>query len=268
MRELAQIAQISFVLAIRTKVLVVVVIASAVLAGLQLADLGFFEAAKEAGEWQYVARIRASGASDLLQLWSDCTLLVGVILGATTLSSDARRSVLETVLARPIARSTFLLGRWLGIQAFLLAFWLSGVATGLVALGLPRLEPTMDFWFGLGYVLVRIFVGASLGIAFGTFLRPIPASALTLLMLSLSSIGAKLAASTEGLLRLGSLVLHYLGPAELPNDLLTTGLTQASLQPDYRLELLVLAANAVYAAAAFAVGSTAFERRDLPIGNM
>ncbi|MEM7351338.1 MAG: ABC transporter permease subunit [Acidobacteriota bacterium] len=262
MADLLLLVRVSFRQALKTRVFWLVFLGAAILAGADLANREFFRVATAAGEWERVAEIRVKGASQALELWGSATVLIGLVLGATAIGADRRSGVLELLLTRPIDRRRYLLGRWLGLELFLLVFLSVVFAVSLLALRLPALHPTPVFWLGLAEIVVQVTLVTALGFAFGTVLRPVPAAIWSVLLVSLPSLGASLAARTDGWVHALGAVLYLLGPAEMQENLLRAGLTEDALAPEYGLKILVLIENLLYAAMALALSGVVFRRRD------
>lgn len=87
-------------------------------------------------------------------------ILVAVVLGATSLYRELELKTIFPILARPIRRTEYLLGKYLGIVLTLVVFIAAN--TGFLLLALARLGGASDalcFGFGLGSVAVAAAVG-------------------------------------------------------------------------------------------------------------
>jgi hypothetical protein len=258
------IAGAAFRRAVHTRTFLVVLGLSLALLVVELSRIGYLRAAEAAGELEQVAAIRTSGAVGVLGLWFDATLLVGLILGTTAISFEARNGTLESLLAKPIGRLSFLAGHWLGLQVFLLLFLVIGIGSGFSVLALPRLEPGAAFWWGLAQLLARTFVMTSLFVCLGSLLRPVTAGSLALALYALPELVQPWLDDPRLLVRVPAMVGQVLAPAVLPGDPISAGLTRSSLAPIGWLPGLVVLENVLYGLAVLLVCGILFARRDLP----
>lgn len=262
MREALLLAATAFRRALHTRTFLLVLLLALLVLAVEAGRAGYLRSAEEAGELEQVAAIRATGAATVIGLWSDAALLVGLLLGVTAVSSERRAGTLETLLARPLGRTAFLAGQWLGLQLFVLAFLGLGLAAALVALRLPRLDPAPVFWLGLVLLLGRSVLFTSLGVALGAVLRPVAAGGVVLVLLVLPSLAGPWLDHPATAIRWLAVVGHTLAPATLPGDPIAEGLTRAALAPDHALAALVVLENLLYAGCALLAGGALFARRD------
>lgn len=263
-RSTIAIAAIAFRRAWHARTLVVVAAGLLLFLIVELSQLGDLRAAESAGEWERVAAIRLSGAATILDLWFGAALLVGLILGTTAVSFEARSGALESILAKPIERRTFLLGEWLGVESFLLLFLAAGAGGSLLILGLPRLDPGPLFWWGGAQILARTFLMTSLFVSLGAVLRPVTAGVTALVLHVLPDLVRPWLDHEVVPLRALALVGHSLAPAAISGDAISAGLTRSSLAPIGWLPGLVVLENMGYGLAVLVVCGAIFARRDVP----
>lgn len=126
-----------------------------------------------AGDWQAIA-----GFADLVEaFYANCVVLGAIFALALGASSTGRRGVrhqIAPILARPMARSEFVLGRMVGLALVLGVFWLVPATIFEVipwAVGSPvRMHP----WAYLVPFTLHLLLLAA-GMAVGSVLRTIPA---------------------------------------------------------------------------------------------
>jgi ABC-type transport system involved in multi-copper enzyme maturation permease subunit len=132
------IVRLTLLDAFRRRILWVLLVLTVVVVG--LSGLGFE---------RLVALARANGSSEtLIQLGVSQMLIVvafmfsfilamtAAFIGAPAVSADIDSGVLLAILARPIGRSTFLVGRWLGLALVAGAY---ALASGLLEIGAMKL---------------------------------------------------------------------------------------------------------------------------------
>ncbi len=127
----------------RRRVLLAIVALTVALLG--LSGWGFSRLAAESGAEALTSGEARLAASQLLNLVMFGLSLIAALgtafLAGPTLSGETESGIALAVLARPIRRPAFLLGKWLGLVAFGSSFIvLAGLAQCLVVLG------TLDYW--------------------------------------------------------------------------------------------------------------------------
>ncbi|HEX2047146.1 MAG TPA: ABC transporter permease subunit [Acidimicrobiales bacterium] len=127
----------------RRRVLLALVVLTVVL--LAVSGWGFSRLAAESGESTLTsgeARLTASIMLNLVMFGFSLIAALGTaFLAGPTLAGETESGIALAVLARPIRRSAFLLGKWLGLVAFGSGFVvLAGLAQCLVV------RQTVDYW--------------------------------------------------------------------------------------------------------------------------
>ena len=142
-RIVATIAALTIREAVRRRVLLALVGLTVIL--IALSGWGFSRLAAEAGAATLTsgeARLTASILLNLVMFGFSLIAALGTaFLAGPTLSGETESGIALAVLARPIRRSWFLLGKWLGLVAFGSGFVvLAGLAQCLVV------RATVDYW--------------------------------------------------------------------------------------------------------------------------
>ena len=130
------------------------------------------------------------------------TLIMAVFIGATDIPRDIESGMVMVILAKPVNRLEYVLGKYVGVMGICLAFFLVA-SLGIIA---GHVTKTGE-WFSLG-VLARqafsslvIFPFAAITVAISTFLRDIGAMIATVLYISLAMVMASAAVLLEMLPR-------------------------------------------------------------------
>ena len=142
-RVVFTIAALTMREAVRRRVLIALVILTVIL--LALSAWGFSRLAAESGAATLTsgeARLTASILLNLVMFGFSLIAALGTaFLAGPTLAGETESGIALAVLARPIRRSWFLLGKWLGLAAFGSIFVvLAGLAQCLVV------RATVDYW--------------------------------------------------------------------------------------------------------------------------
>lgn len=139
-RTVLIIAALTLREASRRRVLTAVAVLTVAL--LALSGWGFSRLAAESTLTSGEAKLAASQVLNLVMFGFSLIAALGTaFLAGPTLSGETESGIALAVLARPIRRSAFLLGKWLGLAVFGSAFIvLAGLAECLVVLA------TVDYW--------------------------------------------------------------------------------------------------------------------------
>jgi len=246
----------------------------------------FFNFGSEA--LQTVMRQRA--VSGALDTWSTLCIALAIFMGASAIGSEVSAKTIVTVFARPIRRWEFLLGKWLGIQAFAVLSLGLGL---LVAFTVGSLLDA-DFQYNiLGISLAQSAIAISLysgiAIALSTVTGSGLAGALAVILAFMPGLVTYLVDSSNSTAHASGMVLDYVVPpgytshysatihAPIPPDAFNIRgrenrrggvppfMAQQAPEPDidYNDESWTLLKNAGYAAIFFVLGCIILTRREL-----
>lgn len=189
--------------------------------------------------------------------------LIAVFLGAGAIAGDVERRVLYPIVAKPISRSEYLLGRYLGLAATLL---LNLVAMGLTLAAVLALidgsTQPLDrvLLAAVAMIGVQFLVVAAVAVLFSAITTTTLAAIFALAVTVAGRLSADLRTLWTGASAGIAKALWYL----LPN-LSALSLNQAVIYrtPPPARAWLAVAYAVLYAAAALALAAAVFERRDL-----
>jgi ABC-type transport system involved in multi-copper enzyme maturation permease subunit len=190
-------------------------------------------------------------------------ILLATFLGATVVAGDIERRVLYAVVAKPVSRTEYLLGRYLGLAvALLLNLAVMAVALASVLVFEAGDLGTLDrtFFAAIAMLGCQLIVVAAVSVLFSSVTSTTLASIFTLSVAVAGLLTNEVRSLWKGGNELLGTVIFY----SVPN-LGALTLNEAVV---YRTPLppgtLWAATYAVlYAAAALAIASLVFERRDL-----
>lgn len=191
-------------------------------------------------------------------------LLVVTVVGAGLVHQEIDRRTVHVVLARPLSRATYLIGKWTGLT---LAVWTTGAITGVALVAVAAaVRGTQAMWPVTQAVLLTelSFVPlTALAVLFSSLSTPILSSLYTLCLYALGFWTADMRGFAKGLASPLGETLTALSYA-LPNlDLFSARLAVAHAEP---VSLAQIALAALYAAcygtAVLALAAVAFDRRE------
>ena len=213
-----------------------------------------------------------------LSLISFIMLLLAVFLGATSIWKDIERRYTFSVLSLPVSRSTYLIGRFLGIALFMLitAFFLGSIAMisiKLASLPSPPARPLLwsaivatIVFDALKYIIV-VAVAMTLATVSTSFFLPIFGAISTFLAGTVTQhvydylhTPSALAAVSAGV-RSIALLLYYLLPNLSGFDLKVHAIYAIPLNAQGLL--LTLAYFLIYTGIVLSIGTLLFARREM-----
>jgi Cu-processing system permease protein len=190
-------------------------------------------------------------------------LLVAVFVGSSLVAGDMERRVLQPVLAKPVPRAGYVLGRYFGLGAVLLLN-LAVMAALLVVVLFLDVDgpPTIGFPFvgAVGLLAVQFLVVAAVAVLFSSISSATLAAVFSMSVAIAGQMTGEIRALWKGDATWIPKLIWYLVPnlsALNANEPLVYG------QPPPAQAWVAAAYGLCYAAAALALAVLAFERRDL-----
>jgi ABC-type transport system involved in multi-copper enzyme maturation permease subunit len=271
MPEAARVAKLfaitltAFQETLRRRVFYIVLLLSLLVVIMIGSQMFFMRMARHAGETQIVTNMGVHFMQMIVGFWNFAALFLALFLGAIGVSSEISARTIVHVMSRPVKRWVYLLGRWLGILIFLYLFLLVGMAGALLVsvwLNIP-FASTLWLAFAENYVMATFYSGVALG--FSVVMPPMLAGILALLVSILPSIAQNAIHDPRWLHRIPALVAYYLGPAQMPVNLMAESFAKERLHTDYWLYLRVLGENIFYVVAVLVVATFVFRRREIRV---
>jgi len=247
MRSVFDISKNTFNIILRHKVLYLAAFLLVLVVFFMVMPLAIMEMAADAGEADLVGQMQIQFLTGIYGFWYSVTAAMGIFLGATAISSEAKARTIVTVLSKPVDRWRFLVGKWVGTEVFLSLFLSIGVLLTLGLLSLLDMNPSVPFWLGVLHTFVKVMVISSLALLLGSVGSPVFAGGACVLLGMITNIllrGVDLPWTSVRLLVRG---YYFLAPAQMPGNLLSEGLSVELLNPEYGIYVAVIVENIVYA---------------------
>jgi ABC-type transport system involved in multi-copper enzyme maturation permease subunit len=196
-----------------------------------------------------------SGFGSLLAAWS----------AADTVADEMKSGTILAVMARPVRRWEFLLGKYLGVQLLMAVYvlFMFGFSYLLTWIGGERIQTTP--WVLIAYPLVRYAIFSAISMFLVTMMHPVLAFGLVLVTSILTfmvSPGARPPAFLPGPLR--AIVYTLLPSTELLSESRFLTITQTSLEKiTWDVHAITLSYGLDYALVCFLLAVWSFRRRSL-----
>jgi hypothetical protein len=224
--------------------------------------------------------MRANAVSGSLDVWALACLAAAMFLGAIVVTGDMTTRTAATVLARPIHRWEFLVGKWIGVTVFVLFTLAIGVVLGFgIARYLGIDVDTAALRAALAQTAVAIVVYSGFAVVFGAFGSAGVAVGLTLMLALLPRLADTLLEDPASKYRALGQAVDYATPDTYRSHYNAVTWAPLPLPPNFpgrvpnpqpaiidaAAERVTLAGNLAYACAYFLTGCWAFSRQDLPL---
>jgi Cu-processing system permease protein len=162
MRAIWIISQNTFREIMRDRILYGIVIFALLLIGLSLAlgELSFAEQARISADFGFTG----------MQLGAS---ILAIFLGSTLVSREVERNTILTLLARPITRTGFVVGKFFGLAQVVSTIVLGLGAVLVAVVWYLQLDINLTFAVALWGIFLEALILISLALFFGSFARPI-----------------------------------------------------------------------------------------------
>lgn len=159
-------------------------------------------------------------------------VMTAAFFGSPAIATDLENGIAQAMLARPLRRSSYLLGRWLGLAAVIVGYAVVAGFLAIAAVGLVSGYVPPDPILPVAYLAAQALVLLSLTVLLSTRLPPIAGGAIAVVAYGLAWMAGVLgkiglALGTSALVSVGN-ALHYI----LPTDALWQGVV-FGLEPSF-----------------------------------
>jgi len=241
---------------LRDRLLIVFGIIFAAVVLLMMMPLLAMKAARTASNMPQIESMAMETIAVIMSMVSGCGSLLAAWVAANSVASEMKNGTILAVMARPINRWQFLLGKFLGVMMLMSAYVVMMFALSFLLAWMSGQRIHSTVWVLLVYPLVRYAIYAALGIALVTLFHPVVAWGMTLIVAVLALVcspGPPVANTTIRVLkRIGYIVLPStsllsesrfltIREAALKQMSFLDHLTSLAYGADYALVLLLLA---------------------------
>lgn len=206
---------------------------------------------------------QASALSRMFSSWSTLTSLASIIAAAGVVYSDIKSKIVLGVLAKPVSRWQYLMGKWVGVLLFFYGFLAIGLAIIISLMLYWGISITNVFLTGAFYQVINLTVYSAIAFTLSLFIAPMLGGGISFVFFAFGSLFEQLmGASMQWASILGS-VLYYIQPAIIKENLLEKGVLNSLLDPNFSLYWSVILENMLYASIIFFIAVIFFQKRDI-----
>lgn len=206
---------------------------------------------------------QASVLSRMFETWSGLTTLASIVAAAGVVFADVKSKIVLGVLAKPVSRWQYLLGKWFGVLLFFYGFLTVGLAIILTLMLYWDISITSVFLTGAFYEFVVLTVYSAISFTLSAFIAPILAGGISFIFFAFGSLFEQLMESDMWWAGLLGSLLYYLQPALVKENLLEKGVLNSLLKPEFGLYWSVISENLMYAGIIFLIAVIFFQKRDI-----
>lgn len=206
---------------------------------------------------------RAGILAQSLGFWAGMSILLGIIYSAGSIHYEKREKTIQGILAKPIARWEFLLGKYLGLLYFFGAFYVTGVILCFGFMWYWEIGVTLLFLTGLVQLLAGMAVYMAISFILSIFSHPVGGGGLAFVLWSFSSEFKALMETSYGWSRAIGSTLYYLSPVAYDSSVISNGLLDNAIDPAYGAYWAAIGENIFYAAIVLYLGALAYKRKDI-----
>lgn len=228
---------------------------------LMMTPLMGFKAMTTSANAQQMQGVILNEVAMIMSLVSGFGSLLAAWAAADSLASEMKSGTILAVMARPLRRWEFLIGKYLGVLLLMAVYTIAmlGVTFLLAWLGGQRFHTSL--WTLLVYPMVRFAIWAAIAMFLVTLAHPIFAMGLVILLATLQAIFV----SSEKIPNWLRLPVHlFLPMTNLLSEQRFLVITRASIKPfPWTSHLTVLIYGLDYAVVCFLLAVTVFQFRSL-----
>lgn len=209
---------------------------------------------------------KASVLSEMLSTWSMLTTLVAVIFAAGVIRNEKKNKTILGIMAKPVARWEFLMGKWGGVLLFFYSFILFGVIITIGFMLYWGISLSALFWTGVMHYIGTLFVFTAISLVLSVFISPVIGGGIAFILWQFRALFEVMMNSSNTTGQFFGTVLYYISPAMIKESLIQKGVLNNLINPEFGLYWSVIAENFLYGAILFFIGTVLFKKRDIILG--
>ena len=206
---------------------------------------------------------QASILSRMFSTWSVLTTLASIIAAAGVVYSDIKSKIVLGVLAKPVARWQYLMGKWFGVLLFFYGFLALGLLTVIILMLFWDISITGLFVTGVFNQVMILTVYSGIAFTLSLFIAPMLAGGISFVFFSFGGLFEQLSRADMWWASLLGSILYYVQPAIVKENLLEKGVLNNLLDPNFSLFWNVITENLLYAALIFFIAVIFFQKKDI-----
>ena len=206
---------------------------------------------------------QASILSRMFSTWSVLTTLASIIAAAGVVYSDIKSKIVLGVLAKPVTRWQYLVGKWFGVLLFFYGFLALGLLTVIILMLFWDISITGLFVTVVFNQVMILTVYSGIAFTLSLFIAPMLAGGISFVFFSFGSLFEQLTRADMWWASLLGSILYYVQPAIVKENLLEKGVLNNLLDPNFSLFWNVITENLLYAALIFFIAVIFFQKKDI-----
>jgi len=206
---------------------------------------------------------KASVLAEMIGVWAEFSVYLVIIYSAAAIYNDLKTKSILGVLAKPVTRRQFLLGRWLGVVVFFSAFVLTGALTVFVLMAIWNISITPLLIVGIIHKLGVLFAYSSIAFVLSLFVPAIVGGGITFMLFIFRSLFQQMSESSINTVEYLGYIFYYMIPAVSSDEMIKNGILDNMLDPAFTSYLSIIAENVLYGAILFFAGTLFYKLKDI-----
>lgn len=209
---------------------------------------------------------QVSLVNNIIGPWMQIAVFFGLIFGSAVVYWETKHKTVVGILAKPVSRAQFLLGKMFGIYLLFGGFMAAGVALGGGLMAYFGLEFTVLFATGVVINFGAALVYTTIAFALSLFVHPMLGGGVTFLLWSFGSLFGVMMNAENLVVKWAGYALYYLIPSQTSDNVLEWGLQNNMIDPEMGLYWSIVGENILYAGVVLFLGILLYRRRDIVMG--
>ncbi|HKL17335.1 MAG TPA: hypothetical protein VJ905_00130 [Halalkalibaculum sp.] len=206
---------------------------------------------------------QANILSRMFSSWAALTTLASIIAAAAVVYADIKSKIVLGILAKPVSRWQYLLGKWTGVLLFFYGFLAVGLAIVMMFMLFWDIPITSVFLTGTFYQVINMTVHSTIAFTLSLFIAPVLAGGIGFVFFAFGGLFEQLMGASMWWASLLGSFLYYVQPAIINESLLQKGILNSLLDPNFSLYWSVILENILYASIIFFAAVLFFQKRDI-----
>lgn len=219
----------------------------------------------EASNGQNRLAEKAEILGKIIGMWSHFTVYFVMGFSAYSIHSQIKSKSIVGVLAKPVSRTEFLLGRWLGVVIFFSAILLIGIIFILALMYLWGISVDFLVFTGIVYRVAVLVVYSVIAFVLSLFLPTLIGGGIAFLLFIFRKVLVVLVNSSNPVLEAVGYLLFYSTPAPMHENIVNASIVNNLLDPKFEMYWGIIFENFVLAGLLLFAGVLLYQYKDITL---
>lgn len=208
---------------------------------------------------------KADVLMQMMEIWSLFTVYFVMGFAAFSIHSQIKSKSIIGVLAKPISRAEFLLGRWMGVASFFSAIILIGAGLLLAFMFLWELPVNFLFFTGVVNKIGMVVVYSALAFVLSLFLPTLIGGGIAFILFMFREVLQSLLNSSNMVVEVLGYILFYGTPAPARDPIIRSAVLDNLLDPNFGMYWKIIFENFAFAGLLLFAGILLYQNKDITL---